>query len=196
MTQAKPRFETLEAFLNYDRGSDRRYELVNGELSELPNEDPHNLLIARFLLVYFVGMGVPIEHVGDKQQIAVESSEATVREPDLTIHSEASAAAIYAQKQPLLKLEMPAPLAVVEVVSPGNPGSENYDRDYVDKPKEYAARGISEYWIVDIHRSVVIVLSLKGDRYQSREFRNGDRVISPTFSEFDLSAEQILSARR
>ena len=51
MTQAKPRFRTIEEYLNYDDGSDRRYELVDGELSELPNEDPRNLLIARFLLV-------------------------------------------------------------------------------------------------------------------------------------------------
>ena len=40
---------------------------------------------------------------------------------------------------------MPAPLLVVEVVSPGK---VNEDRDYRYKRSEYAARGISEYWIV------------------------------------------------
>ncbi|NJN49181.1 MAG: hypothetical protein HC805_04565 [Alkalinema sp. RL_2_19] len=43
---------------------------------------------------------------------------------------------------------MPVPQLVVEVVSPGEPGEKNYDRDYVEKRCEYAARGIAEYWIV------------------------------------------------
>jgi Uma2 family endonuclease len=43
MTQAIKPPLTLEEYLDYDDGSDRRYELVDGELIELPNEDPHNL---------------------------------------------------------------------------------------------------------------------------------------------------------
>ncbi|KAM3090903.1 Uma2 family endonuclease [Phormidesmis sp. 146-12] len=196
MTQAiKPPF-TLEEYLDYDDGSDQRYELVDGELIELPNEDPHNLLIARFLLVYFIQMGLAIERVGDKQQITVVSSEATVRDPDLMVHSEASAAAILTQKQALLDLNMPNPLLVIEVVSPGNPGSKNYDRDYVHKPKEYAARGIPELWQVDPGRGVVVVLSLQNGAYRSSEFRGGDGVISPTFPDFQLTAEQILKGGR
>lgn len=196
MTQAKPRFRTIKDYLNYDDGTDTRYELVNGELIELPNEDPRNLLIARFLLVYFVQMGIVIERVGDKQQIAVTSSEATAREPDLTIHSEASAAAILNQTQSLLTIDMPAPLLVIEVVSPGKPGSKNYDRDYIDKRKEYAARGILEYWLIDPSRSVVTVLYLDGEQYREvGQFQDGDRVVSPTFPEFQLTAEQVLTTR-
>ncbi|WP_317615777.1 Uma2 family endonuclease [Phormidesmis priestleyi] len=135
MTQAKPRFRTFEEYLNYDDGSDRRYELVDGELVEMAPENPLNAMIARFLLVYFIQMGISIERVGDKQQIAVISAKATAREPDLTVHSEASAAAILTQKQALLGLDMPVPTLVIEVVSPGKPGSENYDRDYIEKPK-------------------------------------------------------------
>lgn len=196
MTQAKPRFRTIEEYLNYDDGTDVRYELVNGELIELPNEDPRNLLIARFLLVYFVQMGIAIERVGDKQQIAVNSSEVTAREPDLTVHSAASATAILNQTQSLLMLDLPAPLLVVEVVSPGKPGSKNYDRDYIAKRKEYAARGIPEYWLVDPSRSVVLVLYLDRDQYREvGRFQQSDRVVSPTFPDFQLTAEQVLDAR-
>jgi Uma2 family endonuclease len=60
---------------------------------------------------------------------------------------------------------MPPPALVVEVVSPGEPGTPNYDRDYVDKPKEYADRGIPEYWIIDPERQVILVLMLAGERY-------------------------------
>ncbi|WP_367889252.1 Uma2 family endonuclease [Leptolyngbya iicbica] len=44
---------------------------------------------------------------------------------------------------------MPAPLLVVEVVSPGK---VNEDRDYRYKRSEYATRGIGEYWIIDPSR--------------------------------------------
>ncbi len=197
MTQAKSRFKSIDEYLNYDDGTNAHYELVNGALIELPNEDPHNLIIARFLLIYFVTqMGLSIERVGDKQQIAVNSSEVTAREPDLTVHSEASIAALLTQTQSLLAIEMPPPLLVIEVVSPGNPGSGNYDRDYVEKRSEYAARGIPEYWLVDPGRSVVIVLTLENWIYAEREFRGNDAIASPTFPTLQLTAKQILTARQ
>ena len=37
MTQAKLRFQSFEKYLNYDDGTDQRYELVDGELVKLPN---------------------------------------------------------------------------------------------------------------------------------------------------------------
>ncbi|MBW4443215.1 MAG: Uma2 family endonuclease [Plectolyngbya sp. WJT66-NPBG17] len=195
MTQAKSRFKTIDEYLNYDDGTNARYELVNGALIELPNEDPHNLIIARFLLIYFVTqMGISLERVGDKQQIAVNSSEVTAREPDLTVHSEASVTALLTQTQSLLAINMPPPLLVIEVVSPGNPGSGNYDRDYVEKAKEYAARGIPEYWLVDPGRRIVIVLTLENQTYKGQEFRGNDAIASPTFPSLRLTAEQILAA--
>ncbi|GAP96412.1 Uma2 family endonuclease [Leptolyngbya sp. NIES-2104] len=203
MTQAKARFTSIEEYLNYDDDTNARYELVNGELIELPNEDPRNLMIARSLLIYFVTqMGLSIERVGDKQQIAVNSSEVTAREPDLTVHSEASAAALLTQTQSLLAIEMPPPLLVIEVVSPGNPGSPNYElaserqrqRDYVEKRREYAARGIPEYWLVDPGRSIVLVLTLENGSYEGRGFRGNDAISSSAFPSLQLTAEQILRA--
>ncbi|MBD1842269.1 Uma2 family endonuclease [Cyanobacteria bacterium FACHB-63] len=192
MTQAKPRFRTIEEYLDYDDGTDTRYELVDGELVELPNEKQINLLIARFLFLCFVQMGIPFDRVGDKQQIAVESSTVTAREPDLTVIPEETLAAM--GEGSFIARDMPAPLLVVEIVSPGKPGSANYDRDYVEKPREYAARGIAEFWQVDPSREIVTVLSLENGVYRSREFRGGDFVVSPTFPDLQLTAEQILRA--
>jgi Uma2 family endonuclease len=85
-------------------------------------------------------------------------------------------------------------LLVIEVVSPGESGTENYDRDYIDKRQECAERGIPEFWLIDPSRSVVIVLSLKADSYAAIEFKGSDRVGSPTFPELSLVAEQVLRA--
>ncbi|MEH1784051.1 MAG: Uma2 family endonuclease [Nostoc sp.] len=57
---------------------------------------------------------------------------------------------------------MLAPTYLVEVVSPGK---VNEDRDYRYKRSEYAARGISEYWIVDADRARITLLTLVDGLY-------------------------------
>ncbi|MBW4694731.1 MAG: Uma2 family endonuclease [Lyngbya sp. HA4199-MV5] len=42
---------TLEEYLDYDDGTDTRYELVNGELAEVPSESDLNNEIPMILLV-------------------------------------------------------------------------------------------------------------------------------------------------
>jgi Uma2 family endonuclease len=192
MVQTQRKF-TLDEFLNYDDGTDTRYELEDGVLTEMPAESPKNIQIAIFLLGVFMRMGIPVERLGIKHLITVISSDATVREPDLVVHSEASAAAM-SDTQAIVRLTMPPPALVVEVVSPGNEGSHNYQRDYVDKPREYAARGIPEYWRIDPSRDVVAVLLLDGAAYQVHEFRGDERVVSDRFNQLTLTAEQILNA--
>ena len=196
MTQAtRPRL-TIEEFLTYDDGTDTRYELVDGVLVEMGAESTINTLIAGFLFATFLQLGIPAYQIGFKQWIAVSDSTATARDPDLIVHSEASFAAIEGSSQAIVKAGMPNPLLVVEVVSPGKPGEDNYERDYVEKPKEYAARGIPEFWQIDPSRSVVAVLTLKDGNYWSREFRGDSRVVSPTFPSLQLTADQILRAGR
>jgi Uma2 family endonuclease len=89
---------------------------------------------------------------------------------------------------------MPVPLLVMEVVSPGEPGSDNYNRDYIEKPQEYAKRGIPEFWLVDPSRAMVLVLSPVGSTYKAAEFRGSDRIQSTQFKQSNLSAQQVLTA--
>jgi len=197
MTQAKQRFRTIEEYLGYDDGTDTRYELVNGELVEMPPENPLNRKIASFLFAAFVRLGVSEDLLAIGTQIAVTSSEnISARQPDLVVHSSESNAALEGVKSDLITQGMPNPALVIEVVSLGDPGDKNYDREYIHKPKEYATRGIPEFWQIDPSRSVVIVLNLKDGAYQAREFRGSDRVLSPTFPDLQLTAEQILRAGR
>jgi Uma2 family endonuclease len=191
MTQARTRL-TFEEYLAYDDGTDTRYELVNGVLVAMGAESPLNLDIALFLITVFLQV-VPRARIGIKNLIAVDSVKVTAREPDLTIHSEASKRAISQEKQAFLLADMPAPLLVVEVVSPGEPGSDNYDRDYITKREEYAKRGIPEFWLIDPSRAVVLVLSLVGSTYKAAEFRGSDRIHSNQFQQL-MTAQQILSA--
>jgi len=194
MTIATNRRMTLEEYLNYDDGTDTRYELVNGVLVEMGAESTINTQIAVFLLLYFAQLNIPAYRLGIKQKIAVNSTTVTAREPDLMIHSDPSARAIDDAPQAIVKVEHPAPMLVVEVVSPGKPGDDNYDRDYIDKRREYAARSIPEYWLIDPHRQVVLVLILQGKSYQEQRFTGAMAIISPTFPNLNLTAQQILNA--
>jgi Uma2 family endonuclease len=94
------------------------------------------------------------------------------------------------QKRLTIRLEMPAPLLVMEVVSPGQ---SNRTRDYEDKRAQYQTRGILEYWLLDPEQQVVTVLSLVNEMYQERRFQSGDRIISPLFPAFGLTAQQVLN---
>jgi Uma2 family endonuclease len=194
MTQAKLRFSSIEEYLAYDEGTDARYELVDGVLVNMGSEQRLNEKIALWLLSQFLKV-VSINLIARGTQITVKSSSVTARNPDLMILTEDLDQMLSQQNQSLITANMPAPTLVVEVVSPGEPGSENYDRDYIVKRKEYAERGIPEYWIVDPARSVVIVLRLDGTQYQEvGRFQDCDIVLSPSFPQLNLTAIQILKA--
>lgn len=89
---------------------------------------------------------------------------------------------------------MPVPALVVEVVSPAEPTTPNYDRDDIIKRQEYAARGIPEYWLIDLGRGVVIVFQLLNSAYQGQEFRGNAAIASPSIAGLPLTAAQILAA--
>ncbi|NJL21978.1 MAG: Uma2 family endonuclease, partial [Leptolyngbyaceae cyanobacterium SM1_3_5] len=183
----------FEEYLAYDDGTDTRYELVDGVLVEMPTESEINVLISNFLLATLLPL-VSYFRLRQKTEVKVSSRTVTSRCPDLMVLTEAGVIALKGAKQSVVQPEMPTPQLVVEVVSPGEPGDDNYDRDYIEKPKEYAQRGIPEFWQIDPARSVVFVLTLEDGSYKAKAFRGGDRIQSEQFQQLDLTAQQILTA--
>ncbi|HIK15194.1 MAG TPA: Uma2 family endonuclease [Leptolyngbyaceae cyanobacterium M33_DOE_097] len=195
MTQAKMRFTTLEEYAAVDSSElpEGNYELVNGAIVEMGAENLQNVEIASFLFSVLLQF-VPYYLLHRGTEIAVSSRLVTSRFPDLMVLTEKTRAAMNRGQRSLITLEMPAPRLVIEVVSPGEPGSDNYDRDYIEKRQEYAKRGIPEFWLVDPVREVVLVLSLVDSTYKAVEFRGSDCIQSPTFKALNLTAHQILAA--
>jgi len=183
---------TLEQYLAYEDGADRRYELVDGELVEMPPETDRNNLISLYLLSEFLKV-IPFFLIRHKDtEVAVTGNGPRVRLPDLMVLTDELFAAI-AGKRATITQDMPSPLMIVEVVSPGK---ANEDRDYRYKRSEYAARGISEYWIVDPGKDLITVLTLIDGFYEEAVFEGGDRIVSTVFSALKLTAEQIFAAGR
>lgn len=193
MTIAKSKPMTLEEYLNYDDGTDARYELVDGILVERSAESSINVVIGSFLLTFFSGL-LPYYCVHRGTEIVVEGIHANTRVPDLVVISEEGFTALRGKNRSLITLDMPAPVLVVEVVSNSDADRESYERDYIRKRTEYAQRGILEYWIVDPIAEIILVLTLAGKTYQEQRFVKDEKLISPTFPTLALSAEQVLTA--
>jgi Uma2 family endonuclease len=178
---------TLEAYLNFDDGTDTRYELIEGKLIAVPTESDLNDRIASFLYAYFLSVGVPYYRLSMKAQIAVGGKLANARQPDLTVLSEGAAIALEGAKQRLITHDMPPPLLVVEVVSP-----KQEDRDYRDKRSEYAGRQIPEYWIIDPIAQRVTVLQWSNREYEEQSYQRNQTISSSLFPALGLTAKQVL----
>ena len=181
---------TLEEYLNYDDRTDSRYELVNGELIVMPPESELNIRIASLLFAFFLEQGIPSYRVRIGTEIVVSGSRATTRFPDVMLLSEELVTALEGASRSTVMPEMPPPLLVVEVVSPGQ---EN--RDYRYKRSEYAARGIAEYWIVDPVQQRVTVLEWVEGLYEEKVYVRDSRIASPKLGNLDITTAQILQGR-
>ncbi|MFM2431352.1 MAG: hypothetical protein RLZZ511_2565 [Cyanobacteriota bacterium] len=182
---------TLEAYLTGDWGADGRYELVDGVLVDMGAENPLNPAIAMRLVFALARLGVPEEHLAIGHQIEVRSPHASARQPDLIVHSEASRAAIFGDGK-LLRLNMLAPLMVVEVASSTKSDRQSRERDYTEKPAEYADRGILEYWVIDPDEGLVKVGRLENGRYQFQDFMGQQTISSLQFPGLTLTVNRLL----
>jgi Uma2 family endonuclease len=183
---------TLAEYLDYDDGTDTRYELEHGELRVMPSESDLNNLVVMFLIAQFLQF-VPFSRLRRGTEVSVTGHRATVRIPDLMVLTEEAAAALEGASRSILLPDMPPPALVVEVVSPG---TQNEQRDYRYKRSEYAARGILEYWIVDPEAQQVVILTWVDGLYEEAIFKADQRLTSSLFPELQLTATQILQTKR
>jgi len=192
-TAAPKKRLTFAEYLAYDDGTDTRYELVDGELVEMPTESDENNRIATLLFVELIKL-LPYHLVAHKDtEIEVSGRRATSRLPDLLVHTEDSKAALIGSTRALITRDMPPPALVIEVVSPG---LTNRNRDYRYKHTEYAARGIAEYWIVDPEERQITVCQWVEGQYEDQVFQGNQRLISAVVPGFALTVEQLFNVEQ
>ena len=150
----------------------------------MPPESWQNLQIIMYLITE-ITKTIPYQQVTNKAEIIISGSRVTARVPDLVVLTPEGAAELAAYKRSTIILDMPPPLLVVEVVSPGK---KNRDRDYRYKRSEYAARGIAYYWIIDPQDKKFICLELNDGLYEEIVFDDSQDVISLSFP-FELKIE-------
>ena len=174
LSQEKSHQYTLEEYLNcQDIAHDIHYELENGQIQQMPPESWQNLQIVMYLITEITKI-ISYQQVTNKAEIIISGSRVTARVPDLIVLTPEGATELGQYKRSTIILDMPPPLLVVEVVSPGK---KNRDRDYRYKRSEYAARGIEHYWIIDPAERKFICLELKDGLYEENIFDNSQKVI-------------------
>jgi Uma2 family endonuclease len=201
MTQAAKKlsfeeYTSLDAEAWVQRGlPEGRCEYIDEwELNELPSESGFNTEIAHYLFLLLVNSGVRVRFNLIRLyacEIEVPGKPKT-RYPDLVILKEEHLS--LTQKRLLIRLEMPTPQLVVEIVSPGN---ENHRRDYTAKRQQYQERGIPEYWLLNPQTETIEVLELQDGQYvQFGAFQGATSIQSPSFQTLPFTAEQIFTAGR
>lgn len=192
MTQARVTFTSFEEYLSFSDATpmEGRYELIDGELVELPPESRLNSTIAVRILLVLLATGIPVEliHPGkcEVQVPILQLNDAANRFPDLVVLREEHLQ--LTQRRLTITLDMPPPRLIAEVVSPGK---TNRDRDYIHKRAQYAAIGVPEYWLIDPVAQTVMVLSLEGESYREIGVF-GEQIASVEFPGLELAVEQIV----
>ena len=144
---------TYEDYLKLE--DDKRYEVIEGELLEMPAPSvKHQRLVKKLLKL--LDEFVEKKSLGEVfvSPIDVILSETNVVQPDLVFVSKERSEIV--QDKGIFG----APDLVVEVISPST-----LKRDTEDKKKLYAKFGIKELWLIFPGEEAVEVFSLKGRDY-------------------------------
>ncbi len=177
------------------------YELVDGEIVEVRSTRNHDD-VADFIADSFkdeikrLSLNYVVKNTAVIRTVTQDGTEQG-RKPDVSVIDRD---VWRSNRSDYNALEEPIQLAV-EVTS------TNWDDDYIDKLDEYQRLGIIEYWIVDylaiasreylgnpkIPTVFVFLLDSEG-KYQPTQFRGDERIVSRTFPELTLTAEQVLKA--
>jgi len=203
MTQTLRQLVTFDEFIAwYPANPQRRYELHDGVIVEMPPPTgDHEQLIGflvgeivteykRLKLPYFIPKTAFIKPL--EGESAYSPDVLILNQPNLVNEPRWKKESTVSQAESI-------PL-VIEVVS------TNWRDDYLKKAADYEAVGISEYWIVDYaalggrrfignpKQPTISVYSLVDGEYQVQQFRNNERIISQTFSELNLTVEQVFQS--
>ncbi|MEH2418051.1 Uma2 family endonuclease [Nostoc sp.] len=201
MTQAIPKLVTFEDFAAW-RPEGGRYELHEGVIVEMaqPTGDHEDVVgfIARKLTVEFDRLNLPLTI--PKTALIKPTKSESGYSPDVLLLNRPNLV-----NEPLWKKESTVSLAesiplVVEVVS------TNWDDDYYTKQGKYEGIGIPEYWVVDYlglgakkftgnpKQPTLSIYQLIDGEYEVTQFRGSAHILSPTFIELNLTAEEIFQA--
>ncbi|NLQ06827.1 Uma2 family endonuclease [Cylindrospermopsis raciborskii LB2897] len=191
---------TFEEFAQW-KPENGKYELHDGVIVEMPQPTGDHENVVGFLTLE---ISVDIKQLGlpyfiPKTALIKPPENESGYSPDIMVVNPSNL--IHEplwKKQSTVTQGASIPL-VIEVVS------TNWRDDYFTKLGQYEAVGIPEYWIVDYaalggrrflgspKQPTISIYSLVDGEYQIIQFRGDDQIVSPTFPQFSLTANQIFS---
>ena len=207
---AKPNDQaTNQKLLSFDEfidryGGDNHYEIIDGEVFDLEPTGSHEEVapfITTKICVQIDLTGLPW-FVLQRGLLRPESIGMTAFRPDVAaIDRSELTKEMYWSEQSILTLGSSIKF-VAEVVS------GNWQNDYSRKVEDYAVLGIPEYWIADYaglggtrhigkpKQPTLSICTLVNGEYEIQQLRGNQNIVSPTFPDLKLTAEQALRAGR
>ncbi|MDZ8261910.1 Uma2 family endonuclease [Nostoc sp. ChiQUE01b] len=202
MTQALPKLLTFNEFIEWYPNDGKRYELHKGVIIEMsPPTGEHEKVIAflsRKLTVEFDRLNLPYG-IPKTALVKTPSAESAYSPDVLLLNLDNLDNEPLFQKQSTVSQAASVPI-VIEVVS------TNWRDDYYNKFADYEEMGIPEYWIADYaalgakkfignpKQPTIFVCELVDDEYQMTPFQGNTAILSPTFPQLNLTAQQIFNA--
>ncbi|MCC3408117.1 MAG: Uma2 family endonuclease [Microcoleus sp. PH2017_10_PVI_O_A] len=185
-------------------GGDNRYELIDGEVFDLEPTGPHEevaAFITTKICVQIDGTGLPW-FVLQRGLLRPSNIGMTAFRPDVAVvdRDELTKELLWSGES-ILTLGSSIKF-VAEVVS------SNWQNDYSRKVEDYAVLGIPEYWIADYaglggtqhigkpKQPTLSICTLVNGEYQIQQIRGNQTIVSLTFPDLKLTAEQVLMAGR
>lgn len=205
-TTERPEQQTLLSFdqflMQYD--GDKRYELIDGEVFDLEPTGPHEQVagfITKKTCVQIDSADLPWI-VLQRPLFRPPHTEMTAFRPDVAVIDEVALMAEPLWSEQSILTRSPSIKFIAEVVS------SNWQNDYSRKLEDYETLGIPEYWIADHaglggtrhigspKQPTLTICTLVNGRYQIRQIRGDEAIVSLTFPELNLTAAQVLSTWR
>ena len=202
MTTTLPKTVTFEEFIEWYPNDSVRYELHNGVIIEMPPPTGDHEKVVGFLaekiIIEYVREGLPYR-IPKTAFVKTPSAKSTYSPDVLLLNLENLDNEPLFQKQSTVTQAASVPL-VVEVVS------TNWRDDYHLKFADYEEMGIPEFWIADYaanggkrfigdpKQPTFSVCQLIGDEYTVTKFTGNNLIVSPTFPQLNLTAQQVFDA--
>lgn len=185
-------------------GGDNRYELIDGEVFDLEPTGSHEevaAFITTKICVQIDKTGLPW-FVLQRGLLRPSNTGMTAFRPDVVVvnRDELTKESLWSD-QSILTLGSSIKF-VAEVVS------SNWQNDYARKVEDYAVLGIPEYWIADYaglggtrhigkpKQPTLSICTLANGEYEIQQLRGNQTIVSKTFPDLKLTAEQVLRAGR
>ncbi|MDY7004648.1 MAG: Uma2 family endonuclease [Cyanobacteriota bacterium] len=202
--QAEPKLYNFDQFINwYPENSQVRYELHDGVIIEIPKpKGKHSNLTGSLieqLLIIIREMGKGGIWTIPRESIVKPKNERSGYEPDIIVLNQEAIGAEFRWESESVIQNPDSVKLIVEVVS------TNWRDDYYNKLRDYEEMGIKEYWIVDYaalgarkfignpKQPTFFVCNFVDGEYQMTPFTENTVIISPTFPQFKLSAQEIFA---
>jgi Uma2 family endonuclease len=164
----------------------RMVELANGRLEVLPMPGLKHQRIARWMANQVDAFILP-RKLGEvaTAPLPVRLFRGQIREPDILFFEKWRI--VDAETRPLDGADL-----VMEIPSPG---AKNRERDFKIKRREYAKAKISEYWIIDIKKKTITVLTLSGKTYKVHGvFKSSDQAASKLLKGLKVAVSEVFAA--